>query len=55
MAYAQAQFTMQNDEAQFAELKTLGRVNANCLKHDVYDCRPGHVPHDTKENMELAN
>ncbi len=45
-----------NDEAQFAELKTLGEVTRNAWKHDV-QCMiegPGHVPmHMIKENMDL--
>ncbi len=45
-----------NDEAQFAELKTLGELTQIAWKHDV-QCMiegPGHVPmHLIKENMEL--
>jgi len=45
-----------NDEAQFAELKTLGELTKIAWKHDV-QCMiegPGHVPmHLIKENMEL--
>ena len=45
-----------NDEAQFAELKTLGELTQVAWKHDV-QCMiegPGHVPmHLIKENMEL--
>ena len=45
-----------NDEAQFAELRTLGELQKICLAHDV-QCfieGPGHVPmHKIKENMEL--
>ena len=45
-----------NDEAQFAELKTLGELTQIAWKHDV-QCvieGPGHVPmHMIKENMDL--
>ena len=45
-----------NDEAQFAELKTLGELAQIAWKHDV-QCMiegPGHVPmHLIKENMDL--
>lgn len=45
-----------NDEAQFAELKTLGELTQIVWKHDV-QCMiegPGHVPmHLIKENMDL--
>ena len=45
-----------NDEAQFAELKTLGELTQIAWKHDV-QCMiegPGHVPmHLIKENMAL--
>ena len=45
-----------NDEAQFAELKTLGELTQVAWKHDV-QCMiegPGHVPmHLIKENMDL--
>ncbi|HKX10547.1 MAG TPA: phosphomethylpyrimidine synthase ThiC [Stellaceae bacterium] len=45
-----------NDEAQFAELKTLGELTKIAWKHDVQVMieGPGHVPmHKIKENMEL--
>ncbi len=45
-----------NDEAQFAELKTLGELTQVAWKHDVQVMieGPGHVPmHMIKENMEL--
>ncbi|MBL0010080.1 MAG: phosphomethylpyrimidine synthase ThiC [Nitrosomonas sp.] len=45
-----------NDEAQFAELKTLGELTKVAWKHDVQTMieGPGHVPmHLIKENMEL--
>ncbi|MEW6313074.1 MAG: phosphomethylpyrimidine synthase ThiC [Pseudomonadota bacterium] len=45
-----------NDEAQFAELKTLGELTQIAWKHDVQTMieGPGHVPmHMIKENMEL--
>ncbi|HLJ65085.1 MAG TPA: phosphomethylpyrimidine synthase ThiC, partial [Stellaceae bacterium] len=45
-----------NDEAQFAELKTLGELTQIAWKHDVQVMieGPGHVPmHKIKENMEL--
>ncbi len=45
-----------NDEAQFAELKTLGELTQIAWKHDVQVMieGPGHVPmHMIKENMEL--
>ncbi|HQC29562.1 MAG TPA: phosphomethylpyrimidine synthase ThiC, partial [Methylotenera sp.] len=45
-----------NDEAQFAELKTLGELTQIAWNHDV-QCMiegPGHVPmHLIKENMDL--
>ena len=45
-----------NDEAQFAELNTLGELTQIAWKHDV-QCMiegPGHVPmHLIKENMDL--
>ncbi len=45
-----------NDEAQFAELKTLGELTKIAWQHDVQTMieGPGHVPmHLIKENMEL--
>ena len=45
-----------NDEAQFAELKTLGELTKIAWKHDIQTMieGPGHVPmHMVKENMEL--
>ena len=45
-----------NDEAQFAELKTLGELTQIAWKHDVQVMieGPGHVPmHKIAENMEL--
>ncbi len=45
-----------NDEAQLAELKTLGELTKIAWKHDVQTMieGPGHVPmHMIKENMEL--
>jgi phosphomethylpyrimidine synthase len=45
-----------NDEAQFAELKTLGELARIALSHDVQTMieGPGHVPmHLIKENMDL--
>ncbi|MCL2075312.1 MAG: phosphomethylpyrimidine synthase ThiC [Betaproteobacteria bacterium] len=45
-----------NDEAQFAELKTLGELTAIAWKYDVQTMieGPGHVPmHMIRENMEL--
>ena len=45
-----------NDEAQFAELKTLGELTQIAWKHDVQVMieGPGHVPmHLIKENMEM--
>jgi phosphomethylpyrimidine synthase len=45
-----------NDEAQFAELKTLGELTKTAWKHDVQTMieGPGHVPmHMIKENMDL--
>ena len=45
-----------NDEAQFAELKTLGELTQIAWKHDVQVMieGPGHVPmHMIKENMDL--
>lgn len=44
-----------NDEAQFAELRTLGELTKVAWKHDVQTMieGPGHVPmHLIKENME---
>ncbi len=44
-----------NDEAQFAELKTLGELTTKAWEHDVQVMieGPGHVPmHMIKENME---
>lgn len=44
-----------NDEAQFAELKTLGELTKIAWKHDVQVMieGPGHVPmHMVKENMD---
>ncbi|KOO50665.1 phosphomethylpyrimidine synthase ThiC [Priestia koreensis] len=44
-----------NDEAQFAELETLGELTTIAWKHDVQVMieGPGHVPmHKIKENME---
>jgi phosphomethylpyrimidine synthase len=45
-----------NDEAQFAELKTLGKLTKIAWEHDVQVMieGPGHVPmHMIKENMDL--
>jgi phosphomethylpyrimidine synthase len=45
-----------NDEAQFAELKTLGELTQIAWKHDVQTMieGPGHVPmHKIRENMDL--
>ena len=45
-----------NDEAQFAELETLGELTQIAWKHDVQTMieGPGHVPmHLIKENMDL--
>lgn len=45
-----------NDEAQFAELKTLGELTHIAWKHDIQTMieGPGHVPmHLIKENMDL--
>ncbi len=45
-----------NDEAQFAELKTLGELTQLAWQHDVQVMieGPGHVPmHKIKENMDL--
>ena len=45
-----------NDEAQLAELKTLGELTKIAWKHDVQTIieGPGHVPmHKIKENMDL--
>jgi phosphomethylpyrimidine synthase len=45
-----------NDEAQFAELRTLGELTTLAWKHDVQTMieGPGHVPlHLIRENMEL--
>lgn len=47
-----------NDEAQFAELKTLGELTRIAWKHEVQTMieGPGHVPlHLIKENMDLEN
>lgn len=55
MDYAQVQLQMQNDEAQFSELETLGELTKIAWKHDVQVMieGPGHVPmHLIKENME---
>lgn len=44
-----------NDEAQFAELRTLGELTKKAWKHDVqvFIEGPGHVPmHMIKDNME---
>ena len=45
-----------NDEAQLAELKTLGELTEKAWRHDVQVMieGPGHVPmHKIKENMDL--
>lgn len=45
-----------NDEAQFAELKTLGELTQVAWKHDVQTMieGPGHVPmHMIQENMDM--
>jgi len=45
-----------NDEAQLAELRTLGELTKVAWEHDVQVMveGPGHVPmHKTKENMDL--
>ncbi|PTM59838.1 phosphomethylpyrimidine synthase ThiC [Desmospora activa] len=45
-----------NDEAQFAELETLGELTAIAWKHDVQVMveGPGHVPlHQIKENVDI--
>ncbi|MBP2706260.1 phosphomethylpyrimidine synthase ThiC [Microbispora sp. RL4-1S] len=45
-----------NDEAQFAELRTLGELTAIARRHDVQVMveGPGHVPmHKIKENVDL--
>jgi phosphomethylpyrimidine synthase len=45
-----------NDEAQFAELRTLGELTTIAWQHDVQVMieGPGHVPmHKIKENMDL--
>ncbi|MBT2382820.1 phosphomethylpyrimidine synthase ThiC [Streptomyces sp. ISL-11] len=45
-----------NDEAQFAELKTLGELNTIAKRHNVQTMieGPGHVPmHKIKENIDL--
>ncbi len=45
-----------NDEAQFAELRTLGELNRIAKRHDVQTMieGPGHVPmHKIKENIDL--
>lgn len=47
-----------NDEAQFAELKTLGELTEIAWKHDVQVMieGPGHIPmHKIKENVDLEN
>ena len=44
-----------NDEAQFAELATLGELTKIAWKHDIQVMieGPGHVPmHKIKENMD---
>lgn len=44
-----------NDQAQFAELETLGELTKIAWKHDVQTIveGPGHVPmHMIKENMD---
>ncbi|MFD3524361.1 phosphomethylpyrimidine synthase ThiC [Streptomyces sp. NPDC058653] len=45
-----------NDEAQFAELRTLGELNTIAKRHNVQTMieGPGHVPmHKIKENIDL--
>lgn len=45
-----------NDEAQFAELRTLGELNAVAKRFGVQTMieGPGHVPmHKIKENIDL--
>ncbi|UED85364.1 phosphomethylpyrimidine synthase ThiC [Streptomyces profundus] len=45
-----------NDDAQFAELRTLGELNRVAREHDVQTMieGPGHVPmHKIKENVDL--
>jgi phosphomethylpyrimidine synthase len=45
-----------NDEAQFAELRTLGELTARAWDHDVQVMveGPGHIPmHKIKENVDL--
>ncbi len=45
-----------NDEAQFAELRTLGELTQIAWKHDIQTMieGPGHVPmHKIKENVDL--
>lgn len=45
-----------NDEAQFAELRTLGELNAVARRHGIQTMieGPGHVPmHKIKENVDL--
>jgi phosphomethylpyrimidine synthase len=47
-----------NDEAQFAELKTLGELTQIAWKYDVQTMieGPGHVPmHQIKENVDLQS
>jgi phosphomethylpyrimidine synthase len=47
-----------NDEAQFAELRTLGELTQVAWRHDVQVMieGPGHVPmHKIKENVELQS
>ncbi len=47
-----------NDEAQFAELRTLGQLTEIAWRHDVQVMieGPGHVPmHKIKENMDLED
>ncbi|MBK6917623.1 MAG: phosphomethylpyrimidine synthase ThiC [Deltaproteobacteria bacterium] len=47
-----------NDEAQFAELRTLGQLTEVAWRHDVQVMieGPGHVPmHKIKENMDLED
>ena len=46
-----------NDEAQFAELETLGELTAKAWEHDVQVMieGPGHIPiHKIKENIDKA-
>ena len=56
MVYGPGSIYDANDEAQFAELKTLGELTKIAWKHDVQVMieGPGHVPmHMIKENMDL--